>query len=121
MLAPLSWLSEFVEIPRDATPESLAEAFVQVGFEVESIRKTGTDIHGPVVVGRVLEIEELTGHKKPIRFVTLDCGEKTSRGVICGARNFVVNDLVIVAKPGSILPGDFKIASRTTYERLSDG
>ncbi|MFZ9773950.1 MAG: phenylalanine--tRNA ligase subunit beta [Candidatus Nanopelagicaceae bacterium] len=121
MLAPLSWLSEFVEIPRDATPESLAEAFVQVGFEVESIRKTGTDIHGPVVVGRVLEIEELTGHKKPIRFVTLDCGEKTSRGVICGARNFVVGDLVIVAKPGSMLPGDFKIASRTTYERLSDG
>jgi len=121
MLVPLSWLAEFVEIPSNATPESIAEAFVQVGFEIESIRRTGANIEGPVVVGRVLAIEELLGHKKPIRFVTLDCGEGSERGVICGARNFNQGDLVIVAKPGSVLPGDFKIASRMTYERLSDG
>lgn len=121
MLVPLSWLAEFVQIPPTATPQSISDAFVQVGFEVESFRITGSDIQGPVVVGRVLAIEELLGHKKPIRFVTLDCGEGSDRQVICGARNFSIGDLVVVAKPGSVLPGDFKIASRMTYERLSDG
>ncbi len=121
MLVPLSWLAEHVKIPHGTTPESIAEAFVQVGFEVEAVHITGADIEGSLVVGRVLEIEELEGHKKPIRFVTLDCGEGKERGVICGARNFEKNDLVVVAMPGSILPGDFKIASRMTYDRLSDG
>ena len=69
----------------------------------------------------VLEIEELEGLKKPIRYVALDCGEKATRYVICGARNFQVGDLVVVAIPGAILPGDFKISARETYGRMSNG
>src|SRR6185369_4740411 len=47
-------------------------------------------------------------------------GIKT-RGIICGARNFVEGDLVVVALPGAVLPGDFAIAARKTYGRISDG
>ena len=43
------------------------------------------------------------------------------QGIICGARNFRLNDYVVVALPGSELPGGFKIAARETYDHISNG
>ena len=43
------------------------------------------------------------------------------RDIVCGATNFAVGDLVVVALPGTTLPGDFTIATRKTYGRTSDG
>jgi len=121
MKIPLSWLKEYVTVPTKITSEQISQAFVKVGFEIESIEEQGADLKGPLVVGKVLSIEELSEHKKPIRFVGLDVGEKKTRYVICGARNFKVNDLVVVALPGALLPGDFKISARETYGKISDG
>ena len=121
MKIPLSWLKEYVALPAKITSEQISQAFVKVGFEIESIEEQGADLKGPLVVGKVLSIEELSEHKKPIRFVGLDVGEKKTRYVICGARNFKVNDLVVVALPGALLPGDFKISARETYGKISDG
>jgi len=121
MLFPRSWLQEFVEIPSAITSEEIASSLVRVGFEVEEILETGGEIRGPVVVGTVLEIEELVEHKKPIRYVRLDCGEGKDRFVICGARNFAALDQVVVALPGALLPGNFSISARETYGRISDG
>ena len=121
MKIPLSWLKEYVTVPAKITSEQISQAFVKVGFEIESIEEQGADLKGPLVVGKVLSIEELSEHKKPIRFVGLDVGEKRTRYVICGARNFKVNDLVVVALPGALLPGDFKISARETYGKISDG
>ena len=121
MKIPLSWLKEYVTLPAKITSEQISQAFVKVGFEIESIEEQGADLQGPLVVGKVLSIEELSEHKKPIRFVGLDVGEKKTRYVICGARNFKVNDLVVVALPGALLPGDFKISARETYGKISDG
>jgi phenylalanyl-tRNA synthetase beta chain len=121
MKIPISWIKEFVSLPPRITPTQIADAFVRVGFEVESIEYQGSDISGPLVVGKVLSIEELTGHKKPIRYVGLDVGSGKTRYVICGARNFKVNDLVVVAIPGAVLPGNFEISARQTYGKTSDG
>ena len=121
MKIPLSWLKEYVTLPAKITSEQISQAFVKVGFEIESIEEQGADLKGPLVVGKVLSIEELSEHKKPIRFVGLDVGEKKTRYVICGARNFKVNDLVVVALPGALLPGDFNISARETYGKISDG
>lgn len=121
MKVPLSWLSEYVALPAKITSEVIAQAFVKVGFEVEGIEEQGKDLKGPLLVGKVLSIEELPEVKKPIRYVGLDVGEKKTRFVICGARNFKVNDLVVVALPGAVLPGNFAISSRLTYGKNSDG
>ena len=43
------------------------------------------------------------------------------REIVCGATNFAVGDLVVVALPGTTLPGGFNIATRKTYGRTSDG
>ena len=121
MRAPLSWLREFADIPPTMTSEEISDAFVRVGFEVEEILLSGDDIYGPLVVGRVLKVETITEFKKPIRWVELDCAEPTSRSVICGAENFVVDDLVVVALPGATLPGGFAISQRETYGKTSNG
>ncbi|MFC4949563.1 phenylalanine--tRNA ligase subunit beta [Pseudonocardia sp. GCM10023141] len=113
-----SWLSELVGTlpPLDDT----ADAFVRVGLEIEELHAPPV-ITGPLVVGQVLEIEQLTGLKKPIRWCQVDVGEDAPRGIICGAANFAVDDLVVIALPGAVLPGDFAIAARKTYGHISDG
>ena len=121
MRAPLSWVKEFVEIPDSVTPEEISDGLVRVGFEVEEIIRQGSDLTGPLVFAKVLSIEELTEFKKPVRYVGLDCGEKETRFVICGATNFNVGDLIVAALPGAVLPGDFNIAARETYGKTSNG
>lgn len=121
MRAPLSWIKEFVEIPSGTSPESISEALIRVGFEVEEIITQGADLSGPLVFAKVLSIEELTEFKKPVRYVGLDCGEQETRYVICGATNFMVGDCVVAALPGAVLPGDFKIGARETYGKTSNG
>jgi len=121
MRAPLSWIKEFVVIPDSVTPEQISDGLIRVGFEVEEIIKQGADLTGPLVFAKVLSIEELTDFKKSVRYVGLDCGEKATRFVICGATNFIVGDFIAAALPGAVLPGDFSIGARETYGKTSNG
>ena len=121
MRAPLSWIKDFVEIPTTISAEQISDALIRVGFEVEEIIVQGADLTGPLKFGKVLSIEEITDFKKPIRYVGLDCGEGETRYVICGATNFAVGDVVCVAIPGAVLPGNFAISARETYGKVSNG
>ncbi|MCW2918463.1 MAG: phenylalanyl-tRNA synthetase, beta subunit [Actinomycetia bacterium] len=121
MRVPLSWLREYVELPAEINGRALATKLIAAGLEVETVDAAGADLTGPLVVGRVLAIEELTEFKKPIRYCQVDVGNPEPQNIICGARNFAVGDLVVVALPGAELPGGFKIGSRKTYGRLSEG
>lgn len=119
MLVPRSWIAEFVDLPVTISDQAIADGLVKVGFEVEEIRNSA--VQGPLVVARVESIEELKEQKKPIRYVGLDCGEGSTRFVICGAQNFAEGDLVVAALPGAVLPGDFAISARQTYGKTSNG
>ncbi|OBH55981.1 phenylalanine--tRNA ligase subunit beta [Mycobacterium colombiense] len=123
MRVPYSWLREIVAAGApdwDVAPAELEQALVRIGHEVEEVATLGP-VEGPLTVGRVTAIEELTGFKKPIRFCHVDVGEGKDREIVCGATNFAVGDLIVAALPGTTLPGDFKIAARKTYGRNSDG
>ncbi|MGW4489239.1 phenylalanine--tRNA ligase subunit beta [Amycolatopsis sp. NPDC004368] len=152
MRVPVSWLTEHLDVGDEVTPQDLADAFVRIGIEVDELSELGP-VTGPLVVGRVAEIEELTGFKKPVRFCRVEVGEEPeseedtaaagsddededddegpienegphgikTRGIVCGASNFAEGDLVVVALPGVVLPGDFSIAARKTYGKVSDG
>ncbi|WP_228975526.1 phenylalanine--tRNA ligase subunit beta [Streptomyces sp. DH12] len=125
MRVPLSWLREYVDLPATETGRDVQAKLVSAGLEVETVERLGAGLSGPLVVGRVLTIEELTEFKKPIRFCTVDVGPANGTGepqeIICGARNFAEGDKVVVALPGAVLPGDFRIAERKTYGRVSRG
>ncbi|OBB78617.1 phenylalanine--tRNA ligase subunit beta [Mycobacterium sp. 852014-52144_SCH5372336] len=123
MRLPYSWLRDVVRAGApgwDVSPADLEETLIRIGHEVEEVIPVGP-VTGPLTVGRVAAIEELTEFKKPIRAVKVDVGEDEPRDIVCGATNFAVGDLVVVALPGTVLPGDFTIASRKTYGRISDG
>lgn len=118
----MPWIREFAAIPTEVSARELGERLIAVGLEVETI-ETVAQVSGPVVLGRVVAIEELTEFKKPIRACQVDVGAVNGgvRDIVCGARNFAVGDGVVVALPGATLPGGFVISSRKTYGRLSDG
>ena len=118
MRVPVSWLRALVP-GLTASVEEIAAALVRAGLEVEQVLRYGDDVKG-VVTGRVLDIEELTGFKKPIRYCHVDIGSRVHE-VVCGATNFAVGDVIAFATPGGELPGGFQIASRQTYGHTSDG
>jgi phenylalanyl-tRNA synthetase beta chain len=132
MRAPLSWLREYVDLPASMTGRELAEVLIRAGLEVETVDEVGGEVTGPVVVGRVLTTtDEPQKNGKVIHWVQVDVGAEHNqasedfpqgcRGIVCGAPNVAVGDLVVVALPGATLPGGFEIASRKTYGHLSDG
>ncbi len=119
MRLPLSWLREYVDVP--AEPDRVEAALTRLGIEVEDVVDLRSTVDGPLLVGRVDSIEELRQFKKPIRYCLVDVGEDERRGIICGATNFAEGDLVVVALPGTVLPGGFRITARRTYDHVSDG
>ena len=123
MRIPYSWLREVVAAGApgwDVAPGDLEQTLVRIGHEVEEVVTLGP-VDGPLTVGRVTGIEELAGFKKPIRACLVDVGDGRQREIVCGATNFMVGDLVVVALPGTTLPGGFAITARKTYGRSSDG
>ncbi|WP_432560447.1 phenylalanine--tRNA ligase subunit beta [Granulicoccus sp. GXG6511] len=132
MKAPLSWLREYADIPADTSIATLTDAFIRAGVEVDGVQ-AGTDVTGPVVVGRVLAVQpEKQKNGKTINWCQVDVGPEHNvdgdgvdggpgRGIVCGAHNFAAGDHVVVALPGSVLAGGFAISSRKTYGHVSDG
>jgi phenylalanyl-tRNA synthetase beta chain len=119
MKVPLSWLREYVDLPA-VTAHEVADKLTAAGLKLEAITSHGHDVKN-VVVGEVLEIEELTGFKKPIRHCRVEVGEATPREIVCGATNFAAGDRVPVVLPGGVLPGGFEVGARKTYGRMSEG
>jgi phenylalanyl-tRNA synthetase beta chain len=127
MRVPYSWLRDVVRAGApgwDVSADELERTLISIGHEVEETIAV-EPVTGPLTIGRVLHIEELTEFKKPIRVCKVDVGSQNvdgaPRDIVCGATNFNVGDLVVVALPGTTLPGGFAIATRKTYGRTSDG
>lgn len=127
MLISQSWVTGLLGAKNPGwkvTPEELDSGYVRVGFETEGYENL-PETTGPLVIGKVEEIEELTQFKKPIRYCQVNVGDANGtgelQGIICGARNFHLGDHVVVALPGAELPGGFKIAARETYDHISNG
>ena len=133
MRVPVSWLRSYAAIDETTSSQQISDALIRIGLEVETIDPTGADVTGPLVIGRVEEFtEETHSNGKTVRWCRVDVGsyneggtptdfDGPGRGIICGASNFAVGDLVVVALPGAELPGGFAIASRKTYGHVSDG
>lgn len=124
MRVPVEWLGDYVKLPEGVTGEDIAADLVRVGLEDEGI--FGSGVTGPLVVGRVLElVKEPQKNGKIINWCQVDVGQANGtgqpQGIICGAHNFAVDDLVAVILPGGVLPGNFQISARKTYGHTSAG
>ena len=82
MIAPLSWLKDYVDI--DITPQELEEKLFSCGFEVEELYEVGKDI-SKVVVGHVLTCEAIPDTH--LHVCQVDCGEHGQFQICCVADN----------------------------------
>ena len=82
MIAPLSWLKDYVDI--DVTPKELEEKLFSCGFEVEELIEVGKDISG-VVVGLVEECEPIP--ETHLSLCKVNAGAHGTFQICCGADN----------------------------------
>src|SRR3954452_12370257 len=126
MRTPVSWIREYADLPAELSSDELARRLTALGLKLEALERPGAEIVGPLVVGRVLTMEpEPQKNGKTIRWCSVDVGQANGtgepQGIVCGAHNFAVGDLVPVILPGGVLPGDFEISARKTYGHVSAG
>lgn len=117
MRVSLRWLRDYVDLPM-SDPREIGDLLAGLGHEVEGIETLEAPFSG-VEVARVESIRPHPNADK-IRLVTVDRGSGTQE-VVCGAWNFEVGDLVVLASVGAVLPGDFKITAREIRGVVSQG
>lgn len=107
MKVSYNWLKNYLD--SDVCSDQLLEALPLLGFDIEESEVKGPPAMEQVVVGQVLEYEPHPNadRLRYCKVVTEEGGAMHS--IICGAKNFNAGDKVMVALPGAILPGDFKI------------
>ncbi len=96
MLAPLSWLKDYVDI--DIPAEELKDKLFSCGFEVEELINIGKDISN-VVVGEVLTCELIPDTH--IHICKVDCADKGTFQICCGADNVKAGGKYPVALVGA--------------------
>ena len=126
MRAPVSWIREYAALPADLSTRDLTTRLTALGLKLEAVERAGGELTGPLVVGRVLAREpEPQKNGKTINWCQVDVGPANGtgepQGIVCGAHNFDVGDLVVVVLPGGVLPGNVEISARKTYGHVSAG
>ncbi len=115
MLAPISWLKDYVDI--NVSPETLAKKLVGIGFEVEDIiyqNKKATS----VVVGKIINVEKHPNADR-LRVTQIDIGS----GVIQVVTNVPVEggETIAVALDGAVLADGHAIKRGELRGVLSEG
>lgn len=117
-----NWLKNYIDLdPVDHSPEVLAEVLPLLGFDVEEYEKLGPPQLENVVVGQVLEYVQHPDADR-LRCCKVSTGKEGEvHDIVCGAKNFTQGDKVMVALPGAVLPGDFKIKASKLRGQPSAG
>lgn len=120
MKISLNWLKQYVRVY--SSTEELKRAVTFLGFEVEGVVSTALPPLANVVVG---EIKTRARHPNAdkLSVCTVDVGPANGgvRTIVCGAPNCDAGNRVVVALPGAVLPGDFKIKQSKIRGQQSDG
>ena len=118
MLVSVNWLNQYVNIS-DIDPKELAERITRTGIEVESVNILSDATN--IVIGHVLErVQHPNADKLSVCQVDVG-GEEGVLQIVCGAKNVAAGQKIIVAKPGAVLPGNFKIKRSKLRGEESNG
>ena len=115
MILSLNWLRDYLlkpDVKIDA--KELAEKLTMRGLQVASVRRPSHALEH-VVVGRIEKIEKHPGADRlQVTHVTIyEDSKEPPRVIVCGAKNIAEGDIVAVALPGAVLPGDLAIKIST--------
>ncbi len=98
MKISLNWIKEFVDIPKNLTPQALSRLFTLHTAEIEGFEDQAKDFEN-MVIGKILEILPHPNATK-LQITKTDVGKETLQ-IVCGASNIKVGMLVPVALIGS--------------------
>jgi phenylalanyl-tRNA synthetase beta chain len=117
-----NWLKNYIDLdPVEHSPEVLAEVLPLLGFDIEEHEKLGPPQLENVVVGQVIEYGQHPDADR-LRCCKVSTGnEGEVHDIVCGAKNFKEGDKVMVALPGAVLPGNFKIKASKLRGQPSAG
>src|SRR5436189_2087801 len=113
----VNWLHEFVESPPSI--DALAELLTMSGVEIEAIEKRSADFDR-VVVAQIIESKPHPNADR-LTVCVIDDGSGTKRQIVCGAKNYKVDDKVPLALPGAELTGGLKIRASKLRGVESEG
>ncbi len=116
MIVTYNWLKEFVDL--DATPQDLCHRLTMAGLEVDSLKELGAGFE-LVIVARLDQVDPHPDADR-LTLCQVNTGSEVVT-VVCGATNHKVGDLIALAQPGTVLPGDFKIKKSKIRGQVSCG
>ncbi|MEN8842079.1 MAG: YtpR family tRNA-binding protein, partial [Octadecabacter sp.] len=96
----LSWLKSHLDT--DASVDEICDTLTDLGLEVEGVENPAAKL-SDFVIGKVTAAEKHPDADK-LRVCTVDAGEGPTQ-IICGAPNARAGITVVVAKPGTYIPG----------------
>ena len=101
----LNWLQEYVNLD-GVSPEKLAEDLTMLGLEVDAVEPLFEDL-SKLKTAKVISAEPHPNADK-LALCTVAVGDETFQ-IVCGAPNVRKDLCVVIALPGTTLPGNFKI------------
>ncbi len=116
MIVTYNWLKEFVDF--EYSPQELCDRLTMAGLEVDALEEIGGGLDS-VIVAKLDAVEK---HPEADRLTVcqVNNGAEVVQ-VVCGATNHRAGDLVALAQPGSVLPGEFKIKKSKIRGQVSMG
>ena len=105
MKVSLKWLSQYIDL-KNKTVEELDEIFSLQLTEVEEKFPLTTATN--MMIGKVLECVEHPDSDH-LHVCQVELADGVVSQIVCGAPNVCTGAKVLVALPGAVLPGNFKI------------
>lgn len=106
MFLSYEWLNDFLDLS-DWSAEVIADKMSRTGIEIEGVENIGASLSN-LVIGQIAALEAMPDSDH-LSITQIDIGNGEQTQIVCGAPNVEVGAKVIVAVPGAVLPGDFKI------------
>ncbi len=116
MKVSLNWLNDYLDLSK-YSKEDLFKSFSYHIVEIEEAKYLVEASN--LTIGHVLECEEVEGTHLHLCKIETKKGEISQ--IVCGAPNMRKGLKVIVALPGCVLPGDFKIKPSKIHGIESNG
>ena len=111
----MNWVKDYIDI-KDENLNDLADKITKAGINVEHVISNHID---NLVIGEVVECVDHPDSDH-LHVCQVNIGNEIKQ-IVCGAPNVRKGIKVIVALPGAILPGDFKISKSKKRGIDSDG
>ncbi|MFA0815918.1 MAG: phenylalanine--tRNA ligase subunit beta [Anaerofustis sp.] len=116
MFVPISWLKDYIKLETDI--KDFTDRMTLSGTKTEGFSYRGEEICN-VVTGKVVGIEAHPDSDH-MYVCKIDDGERI-RTIVTGAQNVTLNDIVPVAKDGSVITGGKKITTSKLRGVMSEG